>query len=402
MHILLSFIVVFGLLLGLHSLLTSDKGRKLISQIYKRDDSRMLEKPMPLPPTASDNSLPPIEQDCGITQGINYSFYVDSPWDKNNKFGLYIYAENKDFFETAQNLVNSNGGDWGYVLIPYNVKDRDFSKWFRVFDQLRNKHLIPIIQLWDIDTEEYEKQTRDAAEFLNKFAWPIRDRYVSVYNEMNDSRFWYDRVYPGEYAEILDYTITTFKNTNSTYFMINGAFNITAPTDDRHMDAFEYMKKMDEKVPGIFNRLDGWASHPYPQPNFSGGPRATGRWSIRAYEDELNFLKNELGVKKELPVFITETGWAHAEGKNYSSAFLNAKTVSEYIKIAFEEVWLKDDRVRAVTPFTIKYEAPYDHFSWINEDNVPYEHFDAVKSLDKISGNPPHLTVENIDFSSCE
>jgi len=342
-------------------------------------------------------------KNCVNQQKVEYISYEETPplWEKNNKFGLYIYAEEPQLFEVAQKLVNSQGGEWGYVLIPYNVKDRDPDKWTRVFEQLANKKLIPIIQLWDIDLEDYKSQTKKAAQFLDSFIWPIKYRYISVYNEPNDARFWYGQVDPENYAEILDFTIKTFKELNPDFFMINGAFNASAPSDDRHMDEFEYMSKMNEKAPGIFGRLDGWASHPYPQPNFSGSPNDSGRWSIKAYENELNFLKNQLGVNKDLPVFITETGWAHAEGAVYNSSYLPVKEVAQDFEIAFENVWLKDDRVRAVTPFTVRYNPPFDHFSWVNSDNVPYWHYDYIKSLKKVAGEPPHLKTNIIEVGGC-
>ena len=344
-----------------------------------------------------------VNRECSIDQSIEYFYYTPSDWARNNKFGLYIYAENADFFEIAQNLVNSNGGDWGYVLIPYNVSsDRDVEKWARVFAQLRSKHLIPIVQLWDVDVNDYEDQTEEAAEFLNQFVWPVKERYISAYNEMNSRAFWYGEINPAQYAEILDHTIDAFKEEDADFFIMNGAFNISAASDGQHLDAFAYMFQMDQQVPGIFSKLDGWASHSYPQPNFAGSPYSTGRWSIQAYENELSYLKNTLGVQKDLPVFITETGWAHAEGANYDSSFLTIDQISNNFRIAFEEVWLLDPRVRAVTPFTIKYEPPFDHFSWVNEDNVPYRHYDVVKDIAKVAGNPPHIDVKTVDLSTCE
>ncbi|MFC1755940.1 hypothetical protein ACFLZK_01250 [Patescibacteria group bacterium] len=343
-----------------------------------------------------------LKDECDYEESIEYFTYEDSDWSKNNKVGLYIYAENESYFEIAQQLVNSSGGDWGYVTIPFNVKDKDFEKWERVFRQLRNKHLIPIVQLWDVDIDKYEEQTREAAEFLNRFVWPVKERYVSAYNEMNSANFWYGEINPEEYARILDYTIYSFNEVNSDFFMLNGALNISAPNNNDHMDAFVFMSKMNHEVPGIFEKLDGWASHPYPQPNFSGNPHASGRWSVKAYENELNFLKYSIGVEKELPVFITETGWAHAQGKDYNGSFVDAELAAEYIRIAYEEIWLLDDRVRAVTPFTIRYKAPFDHFSWINQDGVPYVQYDKVKSIDKIAGNPPHFEVNLQKVSGCE
>ncbi len=354
--------------------------------------------------TANTSESSSAAKKCTSNTDINYSYYIqtDKLWEKNNKFGLYVYAEDSQMLEIAQNLVNSKGGEWGYVLIPYNVKDTDSQKWSRVFGQLSDKKLIPIIQLWDVSTSDYKKQTQEAADFLNSFIWPIKYRYVTVYNETNDSKFWYGSIDPGEYAKILDYTIKTFKKESEDFFIMNGAFNATASSDDLHMDEYDYMKKMDQKVPGIFEKLDGWASHPYPQPNFSGDPNTSGRWGIRAYEEELKYLKENLGVKKDLPVFITETGWAHAEGAVYNPSYLPVKQVAENLKIAFEDYWLKDDRVRAVTPFTIRYDPPFDHFSWVNQDNVPYLHYVVIKSLSKVKGEPPYLKHETVKETGCE
>jgi hypothetical protein len=347
--------------------------------------------------TDARNLTTPIEKVCEVSE-IEVSYYQDKPilFEKNNKFGLYIYAEREDYFEIAEELVNSNGGNWGYVLIPYNVKDYDKDKWSKVFKNLNSKNLIPIIQLWDVDPSEYQEQTKKSAEFLDQFEWPIRERYISVYNEMNDSRFWYGSVKPREYAKILNYTIDTYKNVSPNFFMMNGAFNVSAPSDKSHLDSFEYMRIMNEEIPGIFDKLDGWASHPYPQPNFTSSPYKLGRWGIRAYLDELEFLSKNLGVKKDLPVFITETGWAHAEGQNYNPSYINQSKVAEYFKIAYEEIWIPDPKVRAVTPFTIRYQPPHDHFSWIDKNKKPYPQFDVVKNLKKEAGSPPVLIKDKI------
>lgn len=346
----------------------------------------------------------PEEKVCLNEEVINFAFYDDKPvnFPVNNKYGLYIYAERQDFFEMASEMINSNGGAWGYVLIPYNVKDRDEKRWKRVFSDLNRLKLIPVIQLWDVDLDKYETQTKEAARFLNKFDWPIKYLYISAYNEMNDRKFWYGKIDPKGYARILNFTIQEFKNVNPNFLIMNGAFNITAPTDRNHMDAFLYMYYMNEEVPGIFNKLDAWASHSYPQPNFSGNPLTIGRWGIRAYDEELKFLKQNLGVVKDLPVFITETGWAHAEGESYDKKFLPEDITTQYIVFAFQNIWLQDNRVRAVMPFTIRYEAPFDHFSWIKKDKSPYKQFLAIKSLPKVKGEPPVLIKGSYRLEKCD
>jgi len=385
---LIPFFVVFLIsITSLYLLSVQKKSSDGISDVFQRPIDLTLRDPV-----------------CENIDSISYLAYNDVPAGeiKNNKFGLYIYAENRDFMELAQKLVNSNGGDWGYVLLPYNVKDNDYYKWLSVFERLRNKHLIPIIQLWDVDPEDYKKQTEVAAEFLNLFMWPVKERYVSVYNEPNDDKFWRGKADPAEYSRVLNYTVDTFKKENPSFFMLNGALNVSASSGNGYIDAFDFMYLMNEEVLGIFNKLDGWASHSYPQPNFSGSPHSGGRNSIRAYEMELSYLKDFLGLKKDLPVFITETGWAHAEGLHYDASFYSADIISEFFKIAYEQYWLPDDRVQAVIPFTIWYKPPFDHFSWVNSDNVPYKHYDAVKSLPKIAATPRFLAEKEIKIRKCE
>lgn len=341
------------------------------------------------------------QEPCTITDSIDYYTYTGGSGD-NNKFGIYVYAEEEELFDAADELVNSNGGDWGYVLIPYNIRDRDYSKWAKVFEMLREKQLIPVVQLWAVEFDNYEDRTEDAAEFLNSFLWPVKQRYISVYNEPNDSKFWFGKADPENYARVLSFTIDTFKDENNDFFMLNGGLNASAPNGNGYIAPATFLLKMDQAVPGIFNKLDGWASHPYPQPNFSGSPYDKGWWSIRAYQEELNYIKNILGVKKSLPVFITETGWAHAEGDSYNSSYIPAAQVSRYLETAFKEVWLPDERVKAVMPFTIRYDAPFDHFSWIRDDDSRYIHFEHVKNLPKKAGNPARLEKRQLEPLKCQ
>lgn len=357
----------------------------------------------PLEYAEFSRAVPAENVQCETQANIEYFYYKTIPDEikANNKFGLYIYPDNEKFIDLADQLVNSDGGDWGYVLIPYNVRDKDRDKWNRVFFLLSKKHLIPIVQLYNLELSDWEEQTERAAEFLNSFNWPIKQRYVSVYNEPNDGNFWYGKIDPEGYAQILDHTINTFNKEHENFFMLNGAFNVSASNVGTTMDAFQYMSRMHAEVPGIFEKLDGWASHSYPQPNFSGNPYDVGRNSIRAYEVELQFLKDEFGIDKDLPVFITETGWAHDIGRNYNPTFLSLGKVGEYFEIAFEDVWLPDARVMAVTPFTVWYEPPADHFAFVDSRWVPYEHFQRIRELDKIAGTPEILTLESITSLGC-
>src|SRR3989338_1458860 len=309
---------------------------------------------------------------------------------KNNKFGIYTYMEVGEYLDLANELVNSNGGEWGYVLVPYNVKDYRDDIWQDFFVRLNELKLIPIIQLWDLNKDNADSQINDSAKFLNTLPWPTKNRYISVFNEVNDEKFWHNEINTEYYAKILNQIITTYKKENSNFFILNGAFNASARNTDSTMDEEQFLIRMEQKVPGVLAKLDGWASHSYPQPNFTGSPLATGRDSIKAYDWELGILKNRFGIEN-LPVFITETGWPHKEAETNRNDYLPMSQVASNLVYAYENIWLPDERVVAVTPFTIWYNPPYDNFSWVSKDNKPLFHFNEIAKLAKVADNPPQL-----------
>src|SRR5687768_14613965 len=65
----------------------------------------------------------------------------------NNPFGIHLLAPIPEETKDAKTLVNSSGGDWGYVTVLIESKDRDKAKWQGYFDDLRRSHLIPLVRL---------------------------------------------------------------------------------------------------------------------------------------------------------------------------------------------------------------------------------------------------------------
>lgn len=303
----------------------------------------------------------------------------------NNKFGIYIFSDVNEI-DFAKKLVNSSGGDWGYVLIPYYVRDLNKGKWQEVFKNLCQKHLIPIIQLTALSEIPTEEDIVKSAQFLNSLYWPTKIKIISAYNETNDKKFWGGKIDPENYAQVLNSTINSFKSLDPNFFVLNGAFNASARNGSEYLDEKEYLIRMDRKVRGVFKKLDGWASHPYPQPSFSGDPDVSGRDSIRAYEWELSLLKNLFNIEN-LPIFITETGWAHEEGEKIEPTYLKANQVAQFFEKAFAEVWLPDERVVAITPFILK-RKDADNFSWIDNFGNPYPQFELVRKIEKIPAFP--------------
>ncbi|MBI2040402.1 hypothetical protein HYT18_05015 [Candidatus Microgenomates bacterium] len=286
----------------------------------------------------------------------------------NNKFGIHIIQATPDESSPAAQMVNNNG-DWGYITFLIESKDRNEGKWQEFFNDLRRRHLIPLVRLATKPLNEHWERPYDGEEeawagFLDNLNWPIKNRYVIVYNEPNHGKEWGNFVDPKMYAKVLDKTITALKNKNRDFFVLNGGLDASAPHQPPlYFDEVQFLKEMEKEVPGILNKLDGWVSHSYPNPGFVGSPFAIGRGTVRGWFWELQQLRN-LGVTKNLPVFITETGWKHAEGISLNPTFPSAELVGAYYRNAFENAW-NSNRIVAVTPFLLSYqELPFDHFSF--------------------------------------
>ncbi len=228
----------------------------------------------------------------------------------NNRFGIHIISATADEVDAAYDLVNTTGGDWGYITVVIEDKDMKVDKWQQFFNLLRKKHLIPIVRLathperdtWALPSDNL---AQDWANFLDQLNWPVKNRYLTIYNEPNHGAEWGGSVDPAGYAKILDATITALKNKNPDFFVMNAGLDVSTPEQPpRYKDALEYMKIMNSTVPGIFEKLDGWVSHSYPNPGFAGDPNDSGRGTVRTYVWELEMLRI-LGIQKSLPVFIT-------------------------------------------------------------------------------------------------
>ena len=154
---------------------------------------------------------------------------------------------------------------------------------------------------------------------------------------------------------------------------------------------------MQKAEPEFVDTIDGWTSHSYPNPGFSGSPYAIGRGSLRSYQWELSYLHG-LGISKDLPVFITETGWIHSQGVMQNRALLSPEQVGANLEIAASTVW-NDPNIVAVTPFVFNYQGlPFDHFSWKKLGSSEYYPFyDRYKSIPKSRGYPRQREKYSLD-----
>jgi hypothetical protein len=314
------------------------------------------------------------------------SFATENPLNVvNNKFGVHILFPEE--LSQAASLINSNGGDWGYVIIPIQAGDRDLKKWQTFMNEAKKLHVIPIIRLategdyfntsvWRKPTEE---DVLDFANFLNSLIWPIKNRYIVVFNEVNRSDEWEGKLDPEEYAEILSYAVSSFKSLSEDFFIISSGLDNAAPNEfGKYMNEYDYMIAMNNAVPGIFSQIDGLGSHSYPNPGFRIMPHILTSQSIYSFSFEKNLAYRLCG--KDLPVFITETGW--------SKEALSESQISEYFKYAFEYIW-SDKNIVAVTTFLLQGgQGSFSKFSLINVDGSSNNIFLTLQKILKTKGKP--------------
>ena len=319
-------------------------------------------------------------------------YAIENPLSSaNNPFGIHILNENE--LDDAAKLVNSSGGDWGYVTLVIRKDERDSERWQQVFDKMRKLHLIPIARLATIQQNGgWEKPNVDEIDgwvsFLNSLIWVVKNRYIIIGNEPNHAKEWGGELNPEEYSDYLYSFSKKLNETSNDFFILSAGFDASAANTNETMSAENYIKNMITYKPESFEFIDGWNSHSYPNPNFSGSEDSYGRGSVRTFEWELNLLKS-FGINKNLPVFITETGWSHnMDGTSKNSKLITQNDISERIRNAYSGAW-QDPRIVTVTPFVLNYqEPPFDIFSWKKKDGNFYSFYYEIQDIPKIPGKP--------------
>ena len=292
----------------------------------------------------------------------------------NNRIGVHI-LEPSEIVE-ASKLVNSSGGDWGYVTIPIRIDDRDLEKWSLFFNQCRTLHVIPVIRLasyagsgrW---VTPAASDLLDFANFLNNLSWPVKNRYIILFNEPNHAAEWGGYVSPPEYSNIILDAHTIFKSRSEDYFLLSSGLDMSAPSNHTSLDALKYYRLLTSFQPDWYGSLDGLSVHAYPHPGYTASVFSTSRYGITSYRYELSFLKS-LGFPDK-PVFITETG------KPGDPSFFST---------ALTSVWTEKNIV-AITPFLLNAAAgDFAGFSLMDKQGQPTASYRDIFSFPKTPGSP--------------
>jgi uncharacterized protein len=275
----------------------------------------------------------------------------------NNRLGVHIL--HPDEIELASKLVNNDQkGAWGYVTIPIQATDRNRTKWLAFMEKAKNLKIIPIIRIatfaegpnW---AEPDNFDLTDFANFLNDLPWPTQNRYIVVFNEVNRSDEYGGYLSPEHYTDILGNAIKIFKSRSDKFFILSAGLDNAAANNQTAIKWSDYLRRMYRHNPDIFNQIDGWTSHAYPNPEYASSPLSSGQNKIDSFKYDLNLIRSF--TQKNLPVFITETGWSNER--------LVEDRLAEYFKDAFIRVW-QNPQIVAVTPFLLQATgAPFQKFS---------------------------------------
>ena len=307
----------------------------------------------------------------------------------NNKFGIHLAKPADEDIDDANALVNGNGGSWGYVTLVMQEDDRNKGQWQGTFDKLRELKLIPIIRIatkpeggnWRRPSKE---DAEEWANFLDSLHWVVKERYVILFNEPNHATEWGGSVDAQNYTEVAKVFAEKLHAKDRNFVVMMAGLDDAAPSAvPSYEDSGNYIETVVKGLgDGVYENLfDAVSSHSYANPAFAGSPNGYGKGSVRSYQWQLNLLK-ELGVEKDFPIFITETGWdAEAIGRD---------TTAVYLENAFNNVWLPDNRVKAVTPFILNYQGePFLKFSFRKLTVRDfYPQYDKLRSMKKVTGKP--------------
>ena len=339
----------------------------------------------------------------------------DVPLGFDNRFGMgLVHHGNATDFDLTADLTGPEG--FIKVIFPGVTENttQPEGHWVDAIEMAYERDLIPVIRVappWgdrrvrnqadDAAVSSFTalgESYRDIVEGLPlRDGWPV---WIEIHNEPNLCYEWecdpdatddgwmgYEQI-AAEYARMLrdvaDALIALddprIKITNAG-LAPGGVVRCECGGDgfEPGITSMDFISAMKDEVPDVFDRLDGWSSHPYPASGKGYGfmvPYDQAMPGLLFHHDELA----ELGM--DLPVLITETGWNLDHGSR--------EDVATWTVQAYQDPWLDDDSILAVMPFMLR-DPGWDQFGWTAPDGTPYPVYDSVRAFrcQSIPGNCP-------------
>lgn len=287
-----------------------------------------------------------------------------------SKLGVHI-LETEEVLGAARLLQNG-----GYVTVPVRIDQLDRKKWQKFFDDSDRSKIIPIIRLATSHDGSWERPSKKDivtfSSFFSSLDWHRSELIIIAFNEPNHAPEWGGKVDAENYTESLTFLANWFHTELRRYIILPAALDTAAGFTKTTQPARAFLAAMINYNPELMDQIDGWNSHAYPNPGFSGLPTDTHAMSVQSYRYELEFIKQKTG--RNLSVYITETGWDNTKKKG--------NVIAQYFQKAYEKIWKADDRVIAVTPFLYNAQTkPFSDFSLLDRNEKPTKLYEMIKKL---------------------
>lgn len=324
---------------------------------------------------------------------LSFLSFLPGKISASESIPLGVHILSTDELKSARKLTEVNEEDdrWTYVTIPFTLADvGQEERWQKFFDEAKELRVVPLVRLATrMDGDAWARPTyKDVVSqinFLAKLKWPTSKKHIIVFNEVNHAKEWGGEIDPAGYGDILEFASNWARSENENFEILPSAMDLASPNGSQTREAFNYLEQMYVSNNEIFDSIDAWNSHSYPNPGFASAPNRTGKNSLRGFLHELEYLKNKTG--SDYKVYITETGWE-------SNAKL-ARLLPSYYAYSLEKIW-NHPQVVAVTPFLLKgAPGPFAGFSFLTDDDKPTPHYYALRrAIDKVyaEGEPEHLS----------
>jgi len=175
------------------------------------------------------------------------------------------------------------------------------------------------------------------------------------------------------FVDITIYTADKFKSLNPNFFILTPGLDLAAPEKPPAFKNYEnFYNEIKLYKPEYFEKFDGLATHYYPQNN------------KKDFRYELKYFK------KDIPVFITETGWKHQRPYTcQASAVRTLDIIRQYSKIP---------QVMAITPFIYNYpNPPFEHFSWLDKNEKLFPEYNILVNEPKQKNEIMQITKYKLE-----
>ena len=289
--------------------------------------------------------------------------------------GVHILHPGEITDAAALIKTEANRDQWTYVTLPLSHDDLErHDEWQAAFTEAKKHRINPIVRLtsrFDPQLNAWSVPTRGEIiqlfHFLSRLEWPQDAKFIIAFNEPNHASEWGGQLDPAGYAKVLNFITHWAHTEHYGYRVLPAAMDLAAPNGPDTMEAFGFLDGMLAANPHVFDNIDYWNSHSYPNPAFSASPERTGQNSLRGYQYELAWLQEKTGLTRF--VFITETGWDDNRATN--------SHLASWYAIAREQIW-SDTRILGVTPFVLRGDpGPFAGFTLIDRNNFATTQYEA-------------------------